>query len=71
LKGLRAQLTQAELLQARVKARLGENELALAELDRATAAIGEMRTGADRPTLDMETAMAELARIAQRSAEYE
>lgn len=70
LKGLRAQLTQAEALQARVKARLGENELALAELDRATAAIGEMRTGVDRPTLDMETAMAELARIAQRSAEY-
>ena len=40
----------------------------MAELDRATAAVGEMRTGSDRPTLDMETAMQELARIAQRSA---
>jgi hypothetical protein len=70
LRGLRDQLAQAELLQARVRARLGENELALAELDRATAAIGDMRTGSERATLDMETAMAELARIAQRSAEY-
>jgi hypothetical protein len=70
IKGLRDQLSQAEVLQARIKARLGENELALAELDRATAAIGEMRTGSERPSLDMETAMAELARIAQRSSEY-
>jgi hypothetical protein len=42
----------------------------MAELDRATAAVGEMRTGANRPTLDIETAMQELARIARRSADY-
>jgi len=70
LRGLRGQLAQAELLQTRAQTRLGENELALAELDTATAAIGDMRTGNDQPTLDMETAMAELARIAQRSSEY-
>jgi hypothetical protein len=69
-KGLQDQLAQAAALHQRVKARLGQNELAMAELDRATAAIGEMRTGSDRPTLDMETAMQELARIAQRSADY-
>ena len=65
IKGLQEQLAQAEALHERVKARLGQNELAMAELDRATAAVGEMRTGSDRPTLDMETAMQELARIAQ------
>ena len=68
--GLRDQLEQAAKLHERVKARLGQNERAMAELDRATAAVGEMRTGADRPTLDIETAMQELARIAQRSADY-
>ena len=70
VKGLREQLAQANALHERVKARLGQNELAMAELDRATAAVGEMRTGSQRPTLDMETAMQELARIAQRSADY-
>ena len=70
VKGLKDQLAQAKALHQRVKARLGQNELAMAELDRATAAVGEMRTGSARPTLDMETAMQELARIAQRSADY-
>jgi hypothetical protein len=69
-KGLKDQLAQAASLRERVKAKLGQNELAMAELDRATAAIGDMHTGAGRPTLDMESAMQELARIAQRSAEY-
>lgn len=69
-KGLRDQLAQARLHRERIGSRLGQNEQAIAELDRATAAIGEMKTGAERPTLDMETAMQELARIAQRSAQY-
>lgn len=69
-KGLRDQLEHARLLRDRVKTRLGQNEQAMAELDRATAAVGEMKTGADRPSLDMESAMQELARIAQRSAAY-
>ena len=30
----------------------------------------ELITGSNRPTLDMETAMQELARIAKRSADY-
>jgi hypothetical protein len=70
VKGLQEQLAQAKALHERVKARMGQNELAMAELDRATAAVGEMRTGSNRPTLDMETAMQELARIAKRSADY-
>ena len=69
-KGLRDQIEHARLLRERIRNRLGQNERALAELDRATAAVGEMKTGADRPSLDMETAMQELARIAQRSASY-
>ena len=69
-KGLRDQLDHAHVLRERVKERLGQNEQAMAELDRATAAVGEMKTGADRPSLDMESAMQELARIAQRSAAY-
>lgn len=69
-KGLRDQLEHARLLRERIAARLGQNERAMAELDRATAAVGDMKTGASRPTLDMETAMQELARIAQRSASY-
>jgi hypothetical protein len=69
-KGLRDQLTHAATLRDRIKERLGQNEKAMAELDRATAAVGEMKTGADRPSLDMESAMQELARIAQRSTAY-
>lgn len=69
-KGLRDQLQHANVLRERIQARLGQNEQAMAELDRATAAVGEMKTGADRPSLDMESAMQELARIAQRSAAY-
>lgn len=69
-KGLRDQLEHVRVLRERVKSRLGQNEQAMAELDRATAAVGEMKTGADRPSLDMESAMQELARIAQRSAQY-
>ena len=69
-KGLRDQLEHARVMHERVKARLGQNEQAMAELDHATAAVGEMKTGADRPSLDMESAMQELARIAQRSAAY-
>lgn len=68
--GLRHQLQQAATLRERVKARLGQNELAMAEINRATSAVSEMKTGSDRPSMDMEAAMQELARIAKRSAEY-
>lgn len=68
--GLRDQLQHARTLRERASHRLGQNELAMAELDRATAAVGEMKTGADRPSLDMEAAMQELARLAQRSSTY-
>ncbi len=68
--GLRDQLQHAQALRARASHRLGQNELAMAELDRATAAVGEMKTGGDRPSLDMESAMQELTRLAQRSSAY-
>ncbi len=69
-KGLRDQLEHARVLRERIKARMGQNEQAMAELDRATAAVGEMKTGSGRSSLDMESAMQELARIAKRSAAY-
>jgi hypothetical protein len=69
LAGLREQLAQVEVLRKRIADRLGENELALAELDKATAAVGDMKSGSVA-TMDMESAMAELARIAQRSSQY-
>jgi hypothetical protein len=70
VQGLRDQLQHAHTLRKRASHRLGQNELAMAELDRATAAVGEMKTGADRPSLDMESAMQELTRLAQRSSAY-
>jgi hypothetical protein len=70
VQGLREQLEHAKTLRERVRERLGQNEQAMAQLDRATAAIGEMKTHADRPSMSMEAAMQELARIAQRSADY-
>jgi hypothetical protein len=70
VQGLRDQLQHAHTLRERANHRLGQNELAMAELDRATAAVGEMKTGADRPSLDMEAAMQELTRLAQRSSAY-
>jgi len=69
--GVQAQLQQAHALRARVRECVAENELALAELDKATAAVGQMRTDPQRSMLSMEGAMAELARIAQRTRELE
>ena len=69
--GVQAQLQQAEALKMRMRQCLAENELALAELDKATAAVGQMRTDPNRSMLNMEGAMAELARIAQRARELE
>jgi len=71
LGGVQAQLQQAQALQARVRACLAENEIALAELDKATVAVGQMRTDPHRSMMSMEGAMAELARIAQRTRELE
>jgi hypothetical protein len=70
LAGLREQLkVRAEQL-AKIDALLAQNEEALARFDAALAAIAEMKTEPERAAVDMETAMAELARIAKRARDY-
>lgn len=70
VRALRQQREHGHALRQRMQDRLSQNELAMAELDRATAAVSDMKTGSRRPSLDMEAAMQELARMAQRSAAY-
>lgn len=70
LAGLKDQLrVQAEHAD-RMQQRLAQNEQALARLDAALAAVAAMRTEPDRAAVDMETAIDELARIAQRARDY-
>ena len=45
------------------------NETALAQLDASIAALTEIRTGGSAQ-VDMETAMAELARVAAQARDY-
>ncbi len=68
--GLREQLKVRGEHLARIDALLAQNEQALGRLDAALAAVAGMRTEPDRAALDMETAIDELARIAQRAREY-
>jgi septal ring factor EnvC (AmiA/AmiB activator) len=70
LESLQAQLDTEALQREKVQRFLAENEKALAEMDQAIAAIGDMKTATGRNLLDMESAMAELARIASRAKEY-
>jgi hypothetical protein len=52
---------------AKIERLLAQNEEALGRFDAAIAAIGDMKTGAEGATMDMESAMSELARIAKRA----
>lgn len=70
LASLQAQLDIEASQQGKVQRFLAENEQALAEMDQAIAAIGDMKAASARNLLDMESAMAELARIASRAKEY-
>ena len=70
LESLQAQLDTGASQREKVQRFLAENEKALAEMDQAIAAIGDMKTATGRNLLDMESAMAELARIASRAKEY-
>jgi hypothetical protein len=70
LASLREQLRLHGEHLARIDAALAQNEQALARLDAALAAVSQMKTEAGRATVDMETAMRELSRIAQRAREY-
>jgi hypothetical protein len=49
---------------------LAQNEQALAQLDLALAAIGEMKTGSQQSDVNMETAMNDLQQIASRARDY-
>ena len=54
----------------KVEACLAQNEQALAQLDLALAAIGEMKTGSQQSDVNMETAMNDLQQIARRARDY-
>ena len=70
LAGLREQLRVGGEQAAKIETLLAQNEEALARFDTALAAIGDMKTGAERAAMDMESAMSELNRIAKRAREY-
>lgn len=70
LQGLREQLRLHSEHDARIDAALSQNEQALARLDAALAAVSQMKTEPGRAAVDMETAMQELSRIAQRARDY-
>lgn len=70
LAGLRGQLKVRGEQAAKIETLLAQNEEALAQFDTALAAVGDMKTGAERATMDMESAMGELNRIAKRARDY-
>lgn len=70
LQSLNEQLRLHAEHMARIDAALAQNEQALARLDAAIAAVSQMKTEASRASVDMETAMKELSRVAQRAREY-
>jgi hypothetical protein len=70
LAGLKEQLRVDTEQSAKIEGLLAQNEEALGRFDAAIAAIGDMKTGAERATMDMESAMSELQRIAKRAGDY-
>lgn len=70
LAGLRDQLQVSAGQGTKIETLLAQNEEALAQFDTALAAIADMKTGPERATMDMESAMAELDRIAKRARDY-
>lgn len=69
LAGLRRQLDLLRTHREKVDTHLAMNETALAQLDASIAALTEIRTGGSAK-VDMETAMAELARVAAQARDY-
>jgi len=70
LAGLKEQLRIDTEQKEKIERLLAQNEEALGRFDAAIAAIGDMKTGAEGATMDMESAMSELARIAKRARDY-
>lgn len=56
--------------QQKVRDLFTQNEEAMTQLDMTIASIAAMRTDQQQATMDMESAMAELARLASRSKDY-
>ncbi len=64
----RQELRQRQL--AKVSTLLSQNEEAMTSMDQLMAALAEMNSGASRATMDMESAMQELERLAGRAGQY-
>ena len=70
LQALEQRLALRSMQLDRVADLLARNEEAMTQMDVATAEIAAMRTGTKQASLDMETAMNELARLARRAKDY-
>lgn len=70
LDSLRERLALKSSQQERLEQWLAQNERAMTQLDLTLAAIAAMRTLRGHADTDMESAMAELARLAQRAPDY-
>lgn len=67
---LTQRLQLLQLQRDKIQALMTQNETAMTNMDEVMAAIAEMNTTNRRATMDMEDAMLELERLAQRSADY-
>jgi hypothetical protein len=67
---LEQRLALVEQQQAKADALLAANEGALTSLDRVTAALAEMKTGATLASGDLEAAIAQLSELAGRAGRY-
>jgi len=70
LRSLEERLVLREKQLVRVSELLSQNEEALTKLDTTTAAIATLKTGTGRASVDLETAMGELALLAKRTDQY-
>lgn len=70
VESLEARRTLVVQQRAKVADLLAENERAMTQIDQTAAAIADMDTGTARASLDMETAMRELATLMRRAKDY-
>jgi len=71
VQALKERLALKDQQQDKVKKLLSQNEEALTKMDLTIAAIAEMRTDNRQASMDMESAMGELGRLAKRAKDYE
>ena len=70
LAALQARLQLRSTQQQKIGTLLSQNEEAMTTMDRLMAALAEMDSGLSRASMDMESAMQELERLARRAKEY-